>query len=60
METINIWLAIGIAVFCMCVGALYWLTKPDKCPKCGETMLYRLDKEKYYMYCPKCSKIIEL
>lgn len=64
METINIWLIIGISLFCCFVGALYWLTKPDKCPFCGETMKYFTQnikgKERYFMRCPKCEHIEEI
>lgn len=56
METISIemiWAIASLVIFC---GWIYWITKPDRCPKCGETMItYYTNKDTHtYKECPKC------
>lgn len=60
METFSLYWIWGTLAIIIFIAFVYWATKPDRCPECGEIMKHRRTlvngQTVDYMVCPKCGK----
>lgn len=58
MEIVSLYWILGASAVMIFIAFVYWATKPDRCPECGEIMKHRRTfangKTVDYMVCPKC------